>query len=526
MRIDGIDKRSFRLLLQYIYSGEVVVSGLEELLNLLVAGEHVGLSGLRDMCVERLLEHLSIFNAIQMRLFASEISCPELEQAASKLVLGEFAKVAETSTDFLSLECRQVVEIISSDKVAVDSEEEVLAAVLRWVKHDPEDRKAELPALLSCVRFGLLSETVIETLLLQEPLLTQVMEDFPAFAAQVEEGKRLHQLFEQRQRDLSLLNVVNSPQVPDLPSHQPPELPVELQVEQVRPRTRRERLALLALGGRPAWTRVERFELETLSWTEVSPMLNKRMRHGSSSLEGYIYVVGGKDDHGHALRSVERYDPRNDRWEELAPMKAARTGLGVGALKGLLYAVGGRSEAGQRLKQVECYNPKTRQWTDCPPMNVARGAVRVAALQQCIYAVGGRSETDAALSSVEIFDPETNMWRLVKSMATARVGAGVEVLGGLLYAVGGKDELGNKLRTVERYDPLTDCWEMVPSMGTKRWGAGVAVMSKRLWVIGGMNGAERGALPTLEAFDPEVGKWEEINPGPVLARGSCTFASA
>ena len=102
MRIDGIDKRSFRLLLQYIYSGEVVVSGLEELLNLLVAGEHVGLSGLRDMCVERLLEHLSIFNAIQMRLFASEISCPELEQAASKLVLGDFAKVAETSTDFLS----------------------------------------------------------------------------------------------------------------------------------------------------------------------------------------------------------------------------------------------------------------------------------------------------------------------------------------------------------------------------------------------------------------------------------------
>jgi hypothetical protein len=39
-------------------------------------------------------------------------------------------------------------------------------------------------------------------------------------------------------------------------------------------------------------------------------------------------------------------------------------------------------------------------------------------------------------------------------------------------------------------------------MGTKRWGAGVAVMGKRLWVIGGMNGAERGALPTLEVYDP------------------------
>ena len=39
-------------------------------------------------------------------------------------------------------------------------------------------------------------------------------------------------------------------------------------------------------------------------------MLQKRMRHGSSSLGGLIYVVGGKDDNGRALQSLERYDPR------------------------------------------------------------------------------------------------------------------------------------------------------------------------------------------------------------------------
>jgi hypothetical protein len=48
----------------------------------------------------------------------------------------------------------------------------------------------------------------------------------------------------------------------------------------------------------------------------------------------------------------------------------------------------------------------------------------------------------------------------------------------------------------------TDEWEDVADMSTKRWGAGVAVIEKRLWVIGGMNGAERGALPTLEVYDP------------------------
>ena len=93
MRLDGIDKHSFRLLLEFVYSGEVRVGGLEELFNLLVSGEHVGLHGLRDLCVQRLQQRLNLPNSLQMRLFASEIGCPELEEAASEIVLGDFARV-------------------------------------------------------------------------------------------------------------------------------------------------------------------------------------------------------------------------------------------------------------------------------------------------------------------------------------------------------------------------------------------------------------------------------------------------
>lgn len=33
-------------------------------------------------------------------------------------------------------------------------------------------------------------------------------------------------------------------------------------------------------------------------WIEVSGMSQKRMRHGSATIGGLIYVVGGKDDMG------------------------------------------------------------------------------------------------------------------------------------------------------------------------------------------------------------------------------------
>ena len=106
-----------------------------------------------------------------------------------------------------------------------------------------------------------------------------------------------------------------------------------------------------------------------------------------------------------------------------------------------------------------------------------------------------------------------------------------QVLNGKLYAVGGKDEKGSKLRSVERFDPKggpngLGQWEHVSPMGTKRWGAGVAVLDGKLFVIGGMNGAERGALPTVEVYDPSTETWSELSPGPKLARGSCTFAAA
>ena len=32
------------------------------------------------------------------------------------------------------------------------------------------------------------------------------------------------------------------------------------------------------------------------------------MRHGSSSVKGMVYVVGGKDETGRALASIERYN--------------------------------------------------------------------------------------------------------------------------------------------------------------------------------------------------------------------------
>ena len=71
-----------------------------------------------------------------MRLFAQKVGCIELEDAASEVVWGQFSQVVAAGNDFLSLDCQQLSQILSSDKLCVDSEEEVFHAVMKWVKHD------------------------------------------------------------------------------------------------------------------------------------------------------------------------------------------------------------------------------------------------------------------------------------------------------------------------------------------------------------------------------------------------------
>mmetsp|Transcript_71769 Transcript_71769/g.149876 ORF Transcript_71769/g.149876 Transcript_71769/m.149876 type:complete len:624 (-) Transcript_71769:225-2096(-) len=502
VNLKGIDGKAFRAILKYLYSGELVATGVEELLNILVASEHVGIHTVRDLCVQRLQQLLDLPNALQMWVFAQQVQCIELEAVAAEVVWGQFTQVAATSTDFLELDVNQLEELLGSDQLAVDSEAEVLNALLRWAGHAAEARAEALISLLCKVRFAMLPSWTLESVG-SDKLMQAAMQKSESVRMLVESAIKYQAA------------------APDSDERKQLERCLETQ-----PRKPRVGRVLLALGGRPAWTRVEKLELKTMRWNEVASMGQKRMRHGSATVGGFVYVVGGKDQEGHALASMERYDAQRDAWEAVSPMLTARTGLGVAALAGRLYVVGGRHDSGYRLRTVECYNVQTDSWSERAPMTVARGAVKVGALNGHLYAIGGRSDQGEAVASVERYDPLEDAWNPVAPMNTPRVGAGVEVLDGLLYAIGGKDEKGNKLRSVERYDVRSDSWSSVASMVTKRWGAGVASLESRLYVIGGMNGAERGSLPTVEVYDPATDTWTELPSGPRLARGSCTFAAA
>jgi len=124
-------------------------------------------------------------------------------------------------------------------------------------------------------------------------------------------------------------------------------------------------------------------------------------------------------------------------------MQRARWGHGSASLGGKVYVVGGCSsfigtvETGRHsmetLESCEVYDPESNTWSPIAPLNVARSGARVIAMEgRYLAVVGGCSDIfgqQAPLNSVEVYDPVAGTWILLAhGLAQARPTAGVAAL--------------------------------------------------------------------------------------------------
>lgn len=132
-----------------------------------------------------------------------------------------------------------------------------------------------------------------------------------------------------------------------------------------------------------------------------------------AALGGPIYAIGGLDDNS-CFNDVERYDIESDSWSAVAPMNTPRGGVGSVALgvrpqsepskrvscinptlnsfsQNFVYAVGGNDGVAS-LSSVERFNPHLNKWVEVREMGQRRAGNGVSKLNGCLYVVGERKE--------------------------------------------------------------------------------------------------------------------------------------
>lgn len=286
-------------------------------------------------------------------------------------------------------------------------------------------------------------------------------------------------------------------------------------------------------------------------WNIVEDTLSSRFFTGAASVNGTIYVVGGRDTGGVGLKANEAYDPATDSWSARQEMITGRESPGVVELGGKIYAIGGVTGATYHAS-AEVYDPSTNTWTGLESMPTARFAVSAVVVNERIYVIGGANGSGLT-NVVEEYDPRSNSWRAIDALAFPRRYTAATVLGRTIYVIGGTtgtpidandaislpavttrvplparrashvmEAIQGKLylstgygipstteaRETYEYDPTINGWSTKALAVTARYEAASAVVGDRMYVIGGAAGPTGSTLVNVnEEYDPVADSW-------------------
>ncbi|XP_016658626.1 ring canal kelch protein isoform X2 [Acyrthosiphon pisum] len=156
--IKGLNSTSLKLLINYIYSGEIIVNE-ENVKDMLAAADLIQLDYIRAACEEFLQTQLNPSNCLGIRAFADLHNCTDLISSSDAYIKKQFLEVAKYN-EFLRLSPEEVIQLISLSDLDVPKEEYVFESVMNWVKHELGCRKQFLPDLMEHVRLPLTSKPV------------------------------------------------------------------------------------------------------------------------------------------------------------------------------------------------------------------------------------------------------------------------------------------------------------------------------------------------------------------------------
>ncbi|XP_060116504.1 kelch-like protein 10 isoform X2 [Heteronotia binoei] len=403
--IPGITPDMMKLIIEYAYTRTVPIT-VDNVERLFVAADQFNVMGIVRACSDFMKSQLCLENCIGICKFTEYYYCPDLRQTAYMFILHNFEEMVKASTEFLELSVNEFQDIIEKDELNVKQEDAVFEAILKWITHDPQNRKQHMAVLLPKVRLALMHA---------EYFMNNVkMHDY------VKDSEECKPIIIDALKAMYDLNM-NGPSSSDFTNPLTrPRLPYAI---------------LFAIGG---WSggsptnAIETYDARADRWVNVTcQQESPRAYHGAAYLKGYVYIIGGFDSVDY-FNSVKRFEPVKKTWHQVAPMHSRRCYVSVTVLDNFIYAMGG-FDGYVRLNTAERYEPETNQWTLIAPMHEQRSDASATTLYGKVYICGGFNGNEC-LFTAEVYDAKVDQWSLIAPMRSRRSGIGVIAYGEHVYA--------------------------------------------------------------------------------------------
>lgn len=258
---------------------------------------------------------------------------------------------------------------------------------------------------------------------------------------------------------------------------------------------------------------VARDVLTTYQWRTGRDAPTPRTEVAVAGLGAEIYVIGGFDEAGQAVRTVEVYNASQDRWRAAADYPILIHHTAAVAYDGAVYVFGGYTTSQFMATSLAFrYDPAQDAWASIEMLPAARGAHAGVAVDGVAFLVGGVGTDGSLMAPVHAYDFEMQTWSTRAEMPTPREHLAASSLNGTIYAAGGREGgFDTNMGTLEAYDPAADAWTTErTAMPTERGGIAGAAFVEHLVVVGGEG--NQGTFGEAEAYDPARDEWVTLDP--------------
>ncbi|KAK5859645.1 hypothetical protein PBY51_021186 [Eleginops maclovinus] len=508
--LKDVEPSVIKMILRYLYTSDINLTE-QNVQDIFMVANMYQIPSIFSVCVSYLQEKLVLGNCLAIFRLGLLLDCPRLTLNARDFICERY-QVVVRDQDFHQLGPSELAIIITSDALNIEREELVFESLMDWVKHDETNRIKDLPELLHCIRFRLITPDYFKEKVERHQYLRfsqEIKKELDlvkdAYKGRLPKPKKLEsdeakggEESEEEDDEVEgylpgILN--NNPRfgmfelelilmISDTGTVAYDPVGNECFVASESTKIPKNHCSLVTkenqvfvVGGliyneedkdEPFSSYFLQFDPVSSEWLGMPSQPNPRCLFGLTEAENSIFVVGGKElkNGEHALDSVIIYDRQSFKWGESDPLPYQVYGHGTISHNGLVYVIGGKSESKKCMKRVCVYNPTKFEWKDLAPLQTARSLFGITVHKEQIYVVTG--VTDAGLtSSVEVYDIAANKWSEFTDFPQERSSLNLISTGGCLYAVGGfammpsetSDEpVPTEMTDVWRYDEPDTCW--------------------------------------------------------------------
>ena len=500
IRLEVFTESLMKDVLEFIQTGNVRISTRENAEELVAAADYLCLSKLKSFAGKFIEQTMSSSNCVSTYFMAEKFDHSELLDSVRKFILSNFADVAQTE-NFPRLPSHEVEQLVSSDDIVINSEEDVFNAIFKWTLHKKSERSKEFCKLFSHVRLTFLSRDF----LLKDVVTNEIVTENEDCIDRVN----------------SALAWMNRKTDCDLSRPYSPRKAMET--------------CVIAIWGEDKTFRPLFYVPENNDFYQLPGMAEPDcVPQHVFSCRGKLFFVAQE------VNKSQYYDPDSNCWHP-APWtktdskpnwcKTNRREIGKLFLRAVLVV---ENEICFIEENLQIYSSCLYQFNlDKKSTTRSKDWLKttrtcLVTLGQYIYVIGGTKSDVNIVPHCSRYDIVKNKWQKLANLRFARfraLGIGTQEK---IYVAGGWLDFGGEItNTCEVYSVLTDEWHLIGRLTVPRDIGNMLSIDESLYVLGGVCHPVLGKIWSVESYEHEKDEWKEnrhfLDIHKIMTFTACTF---